>query len=63
VSSRRRRGVVKLKVLAILVVVAALAGGWKWSNPKTASQSAAPPAFAQQGGSDYTPSGWTWGEE
>jgi hypothetical protein len=54
---------VKLKALAILVLVAALAGGWKWQSPKTVVHSAAPPAYAQHGGSDYTPSGWTWGEE
>ena len=52
----------KFKVLAILVMVAALAGGWKWSNPKSVSHSAAPPAFAQ-GGHSVTPDGWTWGEE
>jgi len=54
---------VKLKVLAILVIVAALAGGWKWSNPKSVTHSAAPPAFAQSGGAAVTADGWTWGEE
>jgi hypothetical protein len=54
---------VKLKVLAILVIVAALAGGWKWSNPKSVTHSAAPPAFSHSGGAVVSPAGWTWGEE
>ena len=53
----------KLKVLAVLIVIAALAGGWKWSTPKSVTHSAAPPAFAHSNNPVVAPSGWTWGEE
>ena len=52
----------KVKVLVVLVLVAALAGGWKWSN-QTVSKTADPPAYAHGGDPVVAPTGWTWGEE
>jgi hypothetical protein len=53
---------VKIKLIAILVLAAALAGGWKWNNPKGGGTSAATPAAYVQAYASTT-DGWSWGEE
>jgi hypothetical protein len=52
---------VKIKLIAILVLAAALAGGWKWNNPKGGGTAAATPAYVQAFAS--VSDGWSWGEE
>ena len=53
----------KLKLIAalVLIVAAALIGGWKWTKGSP-TRSAAPPAWAKSGPT-ISPSGWSWGED
>jgi hypothetical protein len=68
------RPALKLLILmAVIVTVAALCGGWKWAAKPKATKALAAYAIAPAGAADplsssipdtsLNPDGWTWGED